>query len=352
MPAKKLSGHNFFLPIACICAFLFSCADTVSTRELLDLNFGFNQPFTVTPTTLDLLAGESRSITASGGKKPYKYKIFTGIGSVSTSGIFTSSLPGVATIQIDDSSGLSAIVTATIRSVAKDPATLTTYAGNMRLWLKVDSLALTDGAAVATWPDSSGNGVVVSQGTALNQPIFKASIFNGWPAVRFNGLASANYSNFGLTLPVSNDITLFVAATPSASAYAFMIYASGSGIVGPAIISNHGTRAYEYFMNNVSIDRFLFQSAASGLNVLTFRQSAMTDLQLVYNGTPQVQSTPAAVITGASITTIGGNNGSTSYGGDIAEIIVYNTPLPSADRAAIECYLIKKYNIAGVNVCQ
>ncbi len=58
---------------------------------------------------------------------------------------------------------------------------------NLRLWLKADSLSLSNNDPVATWTDSSGQGFNASQGTSGNRPLYKTSIIQGLPVVRFDG---------------------------------------------------------------------------------------------------------------------------------------------------------------------
>jgi len=57
---------------------------------------------------------------------------------------------------------------------------------NLKLWLKADSLGLSDNTQVSSWLDQSGNSNDASQGTSGNQPIFKTNIFGTLPSVRFD----------------------------------------------------------------------------------------------------------------------------------------------------------------------
>src|SRR5690349_14628207 len=75
-------------------------------------------------------------------------------------------------------------------------------------WLKADALSLSNGDAVASWTDSSGNSNTPTQSTAANKPTYKTSILNGKAIVRFDGgdrLAFPTEGNFDLTTP-----TIFV----------------------------------------------------------------------------------------------------------------------------------------------
>src|SRR5262245_56365396 len=56
------------------------------------------------------------------------------------------------------------------------------------LWLRADDLGLSDGAAVASWADASGQGSHATQGTAGRRPVFQAAAVAGHGAVRFDGI--------------------------------------------------------------------------------------------------------------------------------------------------------------------
>src|SRR3990167_3932393 len=58
----------------------------------------------------------------------------------------------------------------------------------LQLWLKADAITgLNDGDSVTTWTDSSGNSNDATQSTAANKPIYKTSIINSKPVLRFDG---------------------------------------------------------------------------------------------------------------------------------------------------------------------
>src|SRR5678816_1516696 len=56
------------------------------------------------------------------------------------------------------------------------------------LWLKADSLALSNNDPVGLWTDSSGNGHHVSQSGVGEKPLFKTNQLNGYPGVLFDGV--------------------------------------------------------------------------------------------------------------------------------------------------------------------
>jgi hypothetical protein len=68
----------------------------------------------------------------------------------------------------------------------------------LELWLKADSLSLSDGAAVTTWTDSSGQAHHCTQSTSRNRPVFHTSVINRLPGVLFDHVD--DYLNCGHAL--------------------------------------------------------------------------------------------------------------------------------------------------------
>src|SRR5215831_11869900 len=59
---------------------------------------------------------------------------------------------------------------------------------SLKAWWAADLMTASDGAAVGTWPDQSGNGIDATQATSGNKPIYKVNIINGLPALLFDGV--------------------------------------------------------------------------------------------------------------------------------------------------------------------
>lgn len=57
------------------------------------------------------------------------------------------------------------------------------------LWLDSDQIAQSDGSAVSSWPDISGNARHFEQATEANKPSFQTGEVNGLPAIRFGALS-------------------------------------------------------------------------------------------------------------------------------------------------------------------
>jgi hypothetical protein len=56
------------------------------------------------------------------------------------------------------------------------------------LWLRANDLSLSNGAAVATWSDYSGNNNNASQSNVSYQSTFQTNQINSFPTVRFDGI--------------------------------------------------------------------------------------------------------------------------------------------------------------------
>lgn len=63
-------------------------------------------------------------------------------------------------------------------------------------WFKIDTLSgLSNGNAVTSWTDQSGNGRDITQGTGAAQPVYNTGIFNGGPAVRYTTAKSLAFAS-------------------------------------------------------------------------------------------------------------------------------------------------------------
>lgn len=102
----------------------------------------------------------------------------------------------------------------------------------------LDALAITglsDGATLATWtglPGTSINGSTVS-----NSPIYKASILNGGPVVRFDGVSAQMVSSANLAL--SQPYTVYAVVIPRSNPGRYCSFADSSN--GNALLFSGAT---------------------------------------------------------------------------------------------------------------
>jgi len=99
---------------------------------------------------------------------------------------------------------------------------------NVKLWLKADALSLTDGTAVSSWTDSGPLGLHAVQSTSNLKPVFKTSILNGKPSIRFDTANDQRMQTPAMDLTDTAKVSVFMVATLGASGYRLM-YESTNG---------------------------------------------------------------------------------------------------------------------------
>ena len=236
---------------------------------------------------------------------------------------------------------------------ATDPATVS------GLKARYDALAITglsDGAQVATWSDTSGNGKHATQATSGNRPIYKTGIYNGHPVVRFDGSAQtlAAPAVFAApdpavtviavyTIRAHNNLRVPWSLQTSNTGIAAAVNASGQrAIFGVGAFINYvgGTMTAGTFETQTIVARDTYNGASGG----------------AHNGT-LMRVNGAVTQTDAWIGTGGGGNvlhiGQSSSQGflanaDVAELLVFDRPLHAREIRSIELYLQQKWEGSGV----
>jgi len=223
----------------------------------------------------------------------------------------------------------------------------------MLLWLKADALSLNNNDPVSTWTDVSGNGRdAVSIGGAA--PVFTTNVFNGKPVVRFNGNSLLQVS----ALPLG---TYTIIAVFKTTANTEIVYEHGDDMN----FNPTGNFLYTSTVNTVAVKRAGAQTGkdivCTGANawaanrtapMMTVDQFGGTDASETFaiNTSPQpLNQTYTGNLNTTTATTLHFNIGErASYGGlalhgDIAEIVVYDHVLSTADMTAVNNALMGKY---------
>src|SRR5687767_4019438 len=78
---------------------------------------------------------------------------------------------------------------------------------DLAAWFRADSLALAEGAPVASWTDLSGKSAHATQADAARRPTFVDDEFNGGAAVRFD---AGRLTQLALPRTIASDFTLVV----------------------------------------------------------------------------------------------------------------------------------------------
>lgn len=228
-----------------------------------------------------------------------------------------------------------------------------------RLWLQaVSCAAVGNGAAVANWGDSSGNGYTASQATGGKQPTYIASGINGRPVLRFAG--AQGISTTSSCAVTANAHTGFMvlkwsAFTAGTQANAFDWSSGNHFMLGQAAnaarsmlqwYDTNGTYGFAPMPLNVPI---VFSWASTPAGLIT----RINGMAIYGQGTRLI--TALGPITGLTNTTI--NTANIGYHpvygqymtGDVAEVAIFNASLTPQEIAGVEAGLAAKYAIAIAN---
>jgi len=239
-------------------------------------------------------------------------------------------------------------------------------AANNPLWLKADAgtSTTTNGVALATWTDQSGNGNTASQATATLQPLYKANVINGMPAIQFDNTSGANADVLVVpdnnSLDNTNGLTIFAVTQPNT------LDGAARTIVSKRV--NVGNQE-SYMVFFLTSDKLNFDIDGNGdrfATATTFVANTNYLIGMVYDGTLAAASRVRVFVNEtldnasarsessntipnyASDITIGLTNVADGrpYGGHIAELIIYRAALNAAERLVVSNYLSAKYNIS------
>ena len=231
-------------------------------------------------------------------------------------------------------------------------------AGNLAGWYKADAITgLSDGDAVASWVDSSGNSNTLTQSTSGAKPSYETNEVNSLPIVRFDKDASPGDNLFNADLggdfePGTGDFYVAMVAKFPSSGTQFVMSKAASGTQGLNVF--------------ISGSNLLFRPQTSGGTTNNIRQDSVVDSSFHTIVCRRVSSTLGSEYDGSAFTTDDGtkvndgdlnndanfNMGSSSTGGldadmDLAEVLIAVGTLTDDNLQRITGYLAHKYAITG-----
>jgi len=232
---------------------------------------------------------------------------------------------------------------------------------NPVLWLKADSLNLDDGASVASWTDSSPNKWAFTQGTASAQPslVKRDADFNLKPHVHFDGGDNLAVSFDAKLNP--NNMTVFVVSTVDSDNNAYHgIIDNMNGNTGWLLYAKmSGSDNYWQWRTGTGSGQTIISAAADTVvpntpSIVTLKMQGSngagggtTTQTLSVNG--KSEATSSAVFTKKTATTstpMLGKVGSFQLTGQMAEVIIYDRDLTTAEQYEVEAYLSRKYGVS------
>jgi hypothetical protein len=217
--------------------------------------------------------------------------------------------------------------------------------GIMQGWYRADAITgLADGAAVASWPDSTANARTLSQATADYRPLYKVSIQNGRPAVRFDGSNDLLTGTFAGSL----QFTVFSVQRPDGSLanlpYIYLVPGNGKNLWGGYLSSSQlyfgffsggGWRTYTpVHTSSVSLPEVWVLSYDQAWFRSWVNRSALSSLADV--NTPTLGNELRIGRYGEELQT---------FDGDIFELAFFNVALTDRDRQRVERYLMRKWGL-------
>jgi len=226
--------------------------------------------------------------------------------------------------------GLAALFVATM--AAAQPLT-----SGLELWLDATQGLATTGNSVDSWTGLAGGHVFTPPGA---KPTVVPGALNGQAVVSFGSspLKTA-------TADLGDQKTVFVVLAPDSlplnqNQRFFGHYGNGQLRYNTGLASGwFGFNADQADTAGVAVGQFA---------ILTYRFD--DDVQIGINGrTPSYGSASNPSFTTTSSLAVGGvGDGGGNFGGDIAEVLVYDNPLPAGDRSDVEWYLMRKWFDATV----
>lgn len=209
---------------------------------------------------------------------------------------------------------------------------------NPSVWLKADAIpGLADGAAVASWPDSAGNGNNAVQVTGAKQPLFKTAIVNSKPVIRLDG---SNDELAGAMTSGATKTVLLVARKRSAPiGSSEMLISLGDD----QVLSNSGLSALGWAHWNGAAGTAIGGDVTAWA-VLTLKYESLSSVKFYLNNVLVATADPADTFASAVAFNLGASSAGSGFGNyDIAEVLIYDTALNDSEQFDVYAYLEAKY---------
>lgn len=212
----------------------------------------------------------------------------------------------------------------------------------LALWFRADTGVEASSGSVASWQNLAQTNNPALQSLADAQPTLVASSFNGLPAIRFDGVDDQLDFN-----PV--DVDAFTIA---------MVFSGSSHETWAGPLSNRANGQAGFYLGSNSPSTAFYQPVLSQWNGSSETYNVTTATQFTFPFDQQIMvwtSEPDLFINGFDETVISASGTNWNrpaaaigyawehFGGDIAEILVYDRELSELERVDLEDYLAARY---------
>lgn len=218
---------------------------------------------------------------------------------------------------------------------------------DIKLWLKADEGVSRDHANV--WTDSSGGQSDGIQVTPSYQPQVVENAVNGKPVVRFDGVGTyLGFPDFASALS-QGEVFVVVKSTGTQVDTNTMWMMGDDYIWGPQQYPQSDGTIYENFGTRNGKATGLPIQALNQFNLYNVSSKA-GEFITRFNGQQQYQTASNTVFFPSAPMLGGGVYGRHRFGGDIAEVIIFNRALSQLERDRVGYYLADKYVIDGYDL--
>jgi hypothetical protein len=223
------------------------------------------------------------------------------------------------------------------------------------LWVEAADLTVGEGAAVASWPDRSGNGNDLIQTESFWQPTWSATGVGTSAGVAVDGAGAHLTTTSPLPLSGDHGFTVYMVATiPTQGNFNQIYWVFADLAVSAAGASLEQANDGLYFATGWGENASPSSGAYAGyfdtpqvVGVLKEPGSIADTTSLRYSGALQA-------VTGSTLTpdfspiafSLGSWYGSQPAQATYAELLVYDHALSESDRIWLECHLADKHGIA------
>ena len=225
------------------------------------------------------------------------------------------------------------------------------------LWLDANKITgLADNADITTWADNSGNSNDLSQPNALFKPVYKTSIINGYPVVRFNKTNGRIRRNPFAGFATTAITAIYVNKNNAESGDGILSYASSGSDNDFLTFSSNNLLVYRGVSNNNSgvsfndnsfhITNVSWQSVGGSTE---FWKDGLQEFTGTLNAGSSITSGGSLALAGEQDAIDGSYSSAQAHFGDFSEVLIFNTFLNKAQHIIVSNYLAAKYNLTISN---
>lgn len=223
---------------------------------------------------------------------------------------------------------------------------------NNKVWLDANRGLTIIAGGVNVWADQSGNAFNATANGAAARPTLVAGSVNGYPSLDFDGANDEMWINDNVALDLTQWHFFIVPAVDLAKDYNAWLTKGNDGQENYEMLS--------YSTNNMHAPLFFTDatrtspsSAAgvvgAGFNIIEYSFVNTVGRDIYRNSTSIFTDNEAKTPAVNNFSVYIGNEKNIAgrfINGDLAEVIMYNAPLNSAQRVIVNNYLAAKYNLA------